>query len=128
MRDHEERFFLIFVVVVSLATIWIALPFSGAILWGLVAAIMFDPLHRRLNAWWPGRKGRAALVTLLAVIGIVIIPAGLIGSLVVDEALSTYSRIQSRQIDFGNALGDIRAALPQSVGDDRCRLGGEPVG
>ncbi len=115
MREFEDRFFLTFVAAVSIAALWIALPFFGAILWGLVAAIMFDPLYRRLLARWPGRNTRAAMVTLVAVIGIVIIPAGLIGSLLVEEAISTYARIQSRQIDFGNALGDIRAALPHSV-------------
>jgi predicted PurR-regulated permease PerM len=115
MRDGESRSFVTFLAVVTLAAIWIALPFYGAILWGLVAAIMFDPLFRRLVARWPKRRTTAALLTVLALIAIVIIPAGLIGSLLIEESISTYGRIQSRQIDFGRVKGDVRAALPASL-------------
>ena len=49
MRDRlEDKFFLILIVVVSLAFAFILTSFYGAILWGVVIAMMFAPLYRRL--------------------------------------------------------------------------------
>ena len=48
MRDLEEKSFLLLLAAVSLAFAWILWPFSGAILWGTVLAIVFAPLYRRL--------------------------------------------------------------------------------
>ena len=46
----EEKTFLILLVAVTLALGWILLPFYGAVFWGIVLAIVFAPLYRRLLA------------------------------------------------------------------------------
>lgn len=91
---------------------WISWPFFGAILWGLIAAILFAPVNDRLVLLMPERKNSAAGLTLLLVILIVIVPAVFVGSLLVDQAIGTYQSIQSREIDFGKALVDIQRGLP----------------
>ena len=56
MRNLEEKSFLLLVIVVTVAFVWILWPFSGAILWGTVLAIVFRPLYRRiLHATGRGR-------------------------------------------------------------------------
>ncbi len=45
-------------VVVTIAFLWLMAPYSGAILWGLVAAIVFGPVQRRI-AHAHGRTRRA---------------------------------------------------------------------
>jgi predicted PurR-regulated permease PerM len=112
MKHFEDRFLVGFVIVVSIAMAWIAAPFYGAILWGLVAAIVFAPVNQRLLMRMPARKNSAAALTLLLVIAIVIIPAVVIGSLLIDEALATYQQLQSRQIDIGKIVRDVQGGLP----------------
>src|SRR5690349_20090434 len=48
MRDLEDKSFLLLVIAVTIAFVWILWPFSGAILWGTVLAIVFLPLYRRI--------------------------------------------------------------------------------
>jgi predicted PurR-regulated permease PerM len=112
MTQFENRTFLLFVAVASLAMAWIASPFYGAILWGLVAAIVFAPVNDRLVMRMPERKNSAAGLTLLLIIAIVIVPAAIIASLLIDEAVSTYQLIQSREIDFGKLVRDVQSGLP----------------
>jgi predicted PurR-regulated permease PerM len=112
MYSFENRVFLGFVIVASLAMLWIVSPFYDAILWGLVATIVFAPVHDRLLMRMPQRKNSAALLTLLLIIGMVIIPAVAIGSLLVDEALNTYGRLQSRELDMGQLVAAVQNGMP----------------
>ena len=52
----EDGGFLVLVVLVTLGFAWLMLPFFGAILWGVVAAIVFAPLNRRLTVALGGRE------------------------------------------------------------------------
>jgi predicted PurR-regulated permease PerM len=115
MTVFENRVFLGFVIVASLAMAWVASPFFGAILWGLVAAIVFAPIHSRIARRMPQRRGSAAALTLLLVIAIVIIPTFVIGSLLVDEALGTYQQLQSRQIDLAVIFRDFQKGIPPGL-------------
>ncbi len=119
----EHRAFIGFLVIASLAMAWIVAPFYGAILWGVVTAIVFWPLNRRLMAVFPDMRSLVAVITLLVIIGIVIIPSIMIGSLLIEQALSTYASLQSRQIDIGKILNDLYAGLPPSVNNALDRAG-----
>lgn len=104
MIQFQERVFLGFVIVASLAMAWIASPFYGAILWGLVAAIVFAPVNTALVRLLRGHRNTSAMLTLLLIIAIVIVPAVIIGSLLIDEALSTYELLQKKPLDVGAPL------------------------
>jgi predicted PurR-regulated permease PerM len=123
MRTLEDRVFLGFVIAVSLAMAWVVLPFFGAILWGVVAAILFEPLNRFMVVRNPTRRNSAAAASLLAVIAIVIIPAVVIGTLLVEEAITTYNNLQTQQIDLGRIFRDVKAGLPDSVEESLDRMG-----
>jgi|CXWL01.1.fsa_nt_gi predicted PurR-regulated permease PerM len=112
MQGIENRTFLAFVVIVSIAFAWVVSPFYGAILWAVVAAIVFAPLHRRLFGAMPRWPNTAALVTLLIIVALVIIPAILVGTSLVEELLGLYSRIQSKEIDVGQGFSDLQKHLP----------------
>jgi predicted PurR-regulated permease PerM len=123
MRQLEDRFFVGFVVVVSLLMAWIVLPFYGAILWGLVAAIVFGPFNRALLIRMPSHRNSAAAITLVAIIAIVIFPAGILASLLVDEVLLTYNNLQTQQIDIARIFQDIQAGLPKPLEAALDRMG-----
>jgi predicted PurR-regulated permease PerM len=115
LTNFEDRVFLGFVVVASLAMLWVSWPFLGAILWGVIAAIMFAPVNDRLFMKMPTRKNLAATLTLLLVIAVVIIPFFVIGGLLIDEALRTYNQLQTREIDFAAIFDQLRQAIPPSI-------------
>jgi predicted PurR-regulated permease PerM len=114
--SHKFRFedagFAILVLVVTLAFVWLALPYFGAILWGVVAAIVFAPVYRRLYYRLKGRRNIAAGLTLLLILAVVIVPAILIGASLVQEAASVYDGLQSGDIDPAAMFESMRSVLP----------------
>ena len=112
----ESRTFVVLLVAVTLAFAWILWPYGGAVFWGVVAAIVFAPLYRRLLGPLHGKRGWTALATLAVVLLIVILPLALIGVSLMQEAAALYSKMQSGEIDFGRYFERIVAALPAWVG------------
>ncbi|GGC42209.1 AI-2E family transporter [Novosphingobium marinum] len=108
----EDGGFLALVLLVSLAFIWLVLPFFGAILWGLVAAILFAPLNRWLVRRMGGHENVAAALVLLLIVTLVILPAFLLGMSLVREAASLYVRIEEGDLDLAQILVNLRAGLP----------------
>jgi predicted PurR-regulated permease PerM len=112
IRQRENIVFVILVVAISLAFGWILLPFFGAILWAVIAAILFAPLMRWLVAAMPARRGLAAFLALMAIILMVIVPATILASLLIEEAAGVYAQLRTGQIDFGRYFEQMRGLLP----------------
>ncbi len=113
----EDRAFLLLVIAVSLAFAWILWPYSGAILWATVLAIVFAPPYRRLLRSMRHKRNLAALATLLIIVMIVILPVTLITALLLQEGFSVYERIQSGELNIGQYFKQIFDTLPAWVTD-----------
>ncbi|NML14254.1 AI-2E family transporter [Azohydromonas caseinilytica] len=113
-RSHslEYRTLLWLLVLVTLAFGWILLPYYGAVFWAVVTAILFSSVQRRIRVNLKGRDNAAALLTLLIVLFIVILPAALVMSMLVQEAMGVLQRVQSGEINFTRYAEQIYAALP----------------
>ena len=74
MKKSEDRAFMLLVVLATIAFAWVLQPFYGTILWGLVVAILFNPVNLRLRKAMGQRKGLASIATVGLVIVIVILP------------------------------------------------------
>ncbi len=109
----EDRALVFFVMLVSLGMIWISWPFFGAILWALVIAIAFAPVHRRIAARMPGWPNFASVISLLLVILLVILPAIFVISAMVNEIVRTYNSLQTNEINVAQIVRDIEQAIPQ---------------
>jgi predicted PurR-regulated permease PerM len=109
----QQKFFLLLLALVTLAFVYILLPYSGAVFWGVVLAILFAPLYRRLLRATGQKPTVAALITLLSIIVMVILPVSLISASLVKQALAVYAKISSGQIDFGAYFLRIVHSLPQ---------------
>lgn len=105
-------FLLALVAIASLAFLWLVAPFSGAILWAVIAAVLFEPLHARLLRSMPGHRNGVALLTLLVIIVVVVVPATLLGAALLREATAFFARINSGDIDLGRFFAETRANLP----------------
>jgi predicted PurR-regulated permease PerM len=112
VRRIEHQGFLLLLAAVTLAFAWVLYPFYGAVLWAVVVAVLFAPVHRRLLQSMQGRPSLAAAVTVLIIIAIVILPLTMIAASLVQEASSLFAKIQSGEYDFGSYLQRIFDALP----------------
>lgn len=119
----EDRNFLLLVVVTTLAFIWVLHPFFSAILWGVIAAIVFAGLHGKIERAMPRQPSLAAFVTLLAIIFLVLIPTLLILSVLGQEAATVYARFRSGEIDVAGTVQRIQGALPAWITGLQDRLG-----
>lgn len=108
----EDKSFLLLVIAVSVAFAWILRPFYGAVLWGVIIAIVFRPLYRRLLQSMPERPTLAALATVFVILVLVILPITLVAGMLVREGLSTYERIQSGELNVGRYFQQVLNALP----------------
>lgn len=111
----ERGFLLVLLVSTTLAFAWLVGPFAGAILWGVIAAILFAPLNAALLHRAPGRANLAAASTLLAVIAVAVIPAMLLGAALLSQAAASYGSLQSGEIDFAHRFASAEQHLPQVV-------------
>lgn len=115
-RSAMERLsFATALISVTLVFGWALWPFAGAILWSVVAAIMFMPLHRRIADRLPGWPTLAAALTLLVFTAAVVIPVILLASFLLDRAAEIYGGIRSGQIDIAKAFLQAQALMPRWV-------------
>lgn len=106
---------MVLLLAVTVALIWILLPFFGAILWSVVIALLFAPLQRRLRHKTRLGATPAALLTLLLVLLIGILPVVLITTALIDEVAGLYLRLQSGELNPLPYLRGLFDALPSSV-------------
>jgi predicted PurR-regulated permease PerM len=111
-RALHDKAFLLLLVVVTLAFGWILWPYFGAIFWASILAILFTPMYRRLSVKMHGRRTLAALLTLLAILLIVILPAAFISSMLLQQGVEVYQRVQSGDLDFTRYSRTIMSSLP----------------
>lgn len=108
----EHKAFIALLIVVSLAFLWILLPFSGAVFWGVVIAMVFMPVHVGLLRRWKQRRTLAALATLFLVVLMVVLPMTLLTGMLVKEGAALYQRVQSGETNFVRYFEQVVAVLP----------------
>lgn len=111
-RTIEDHFFLALLVIISVVFGLIIEPYFIAVLWGIIAAILFQPVNREILSLMPRWPNSAAGLTLLLIVAVVILPALLLTIALIDEAAVFYARIQSGEINFARLFEDLRAGLP----------------
>lgn len=113
--EIEDIGFAALVILITLAFAYLLAPYFGAVLWGVVAAIMFQPLTARLARRLGGRANLATSLVLLGLVAVFVVPTILLGIALVNEATTLYNQITTGQIDIGKIIHDLQAALPGSA-------------
>ena len=122
-RTLDRNAFLILLVVLTILLAWVIWPFYGAVFWGSVLALMFEPLYRKLLARLRGRQNLAALATLGVILFIVVLPLALVAVSLVQEVSGLYQRVKTGEVNFGRYFDQIVAALPSWASGLMDRLG-----
>lgn len=110
-RAPEDKAFLWLVVGISVLFVWVIAPVYGAILWGLVFAVLFWGFHRRVLKVLR-HPNLAALASVFIILFIVILPVTILIISVAAEASDVYEKIQSGDVDLGRQFQKVFDAMP----------------
>lgn len=91
-RIYPIAFFSLVAFGIGSLTVKTLAPFGTAFAWAIVLAVGFAGPWRFLERKMPGRRGLAALLLTLAVGLLVILPAGLLAGVLVNEAIGVVGR------------------------------------
>ena len=121
----QRKTLLLLLALVTIAFIWILLPFYGAIFWAVALGILFAPLQRKLLLKLKGRRNLATFATLAACTVIAIIPVIITTTLLVQEVATLYKDVESGKINVGSYVMQFKDILPPTAQDwlDRFGLG-----
>src|SRR5690606_13528146 len=122
-ENLENKGFILLLALVSVAFVWLLLPFYGAVFWGTILAVIFQPMQRRFEARLSQRRGLAALITLTIILLMVILPVSLLAGALVQEGAAIYQRMDAGTLDFGDYLQQVINALPGFAQDLLARFG-----
>src|SRR5690554_4527846 len=122
-ENFENKSFILLLALVSVAFVWLLLPFYGAVFWGTILAVIFQPMQRRFEARLNQRRGLAALITLTIILLMVILPVSLLAGALVQEGAAIYQRMDAGTLDFGDYLQQVINALPSFAQDLLARFG-----
>ena len=117
MRMQREWHFagIVAFAFVALLVLWgaflILRPFLNAILLGAIVVILTHPIYVRLKARLRGRSGLAAVVMLLGITFLLILPALLIGLLLIAQANSLIDRLQQADVQQSLSSFDLPSRL-----------------
>jgi predicted PurR-regulated permease PerM len=97
-------FFLMFLLLVTLAFVWLIQDFLLLLFWAATLAIVFYPVCRWMQSRLGTRASVAALLTLGVILVAVILPLGLLGVAVVQEAATLYKRLETGDLTVQEPL------------------------
>lgn len=96
----------------TVAFIWILLPFYGAVFWAVILGILFAPMQRRLQQKFGWQRNLTSLCTLGICLVIAILPVIILSVLLVQEGATLYTNIESGQLDIGAYIAQFKHSLP----------------
>ena len=99
----------------ALALGWVLLPFYGALMWALIIAMLFMPVHRWLLPRLKGRRNLSAGLVMLFVLLAGVLPFVLMTASLAREASVVYQRIDSGDWKPALYLRGLFEALPAWV-------------
>jgi len=91
-KKVQQVVFFAILGLVTLLFLYLLKPFFTPLFWAAVFASIFRPLYRRIEGKLK-RPNRSAALTLIAIVLIIIIPAFVIGSLLVSESIQIYNSV-----------------------------------
>ncbi|MEG0119724.1 AI-2E family transporter [Pseudomonas iridis] len=111
-KSIQFKSLTVLLLLVTVAFIWILLPFYGAVFWAVILGILFAPMQRRLQARFGWQRNLTSLCTLSVCLVIAILPVIIISVLLVQEGAMVYKNIESGELDVAAYLAQFKQSLP----------------
>ncbi|WP_322844105.1 AI-2E family transporter [Pseudomonas sp. B33.4] len=111
-KSLQFKSLTVLLLLVTVAFIWILLPFYGAVFWAVILGIVFAPMQRRLQAKFGWQRNLTSLCTLSICLVIAILPVIILSVLLVQEGATVYKNIESGELDIAAYLAQFKHSLP----------------
>ncbi|MBQ6657680.1 MAG: AI-2E family transporter [Ottowia sp.] len=111
----QRAVFLLLLAAITVAFFWVLAPYSGAVFWAIIMALLFHSTFERLTRALRGRRNAAALLTLLIIVLIVVLPMVFISISLVNEVSALVAHVRAGDINFRAYAQQILDALPPAV-------------
>ncbi|MFZ3283606.1 AI-2E family transporter [Pseudomonas sp.] len=111
-KSLQFKSLTVLLLLVTVAFIWILLPFYGAVFWAVILGIVFAPMQRRLQAKFGWQRNLTSLCTLAICLVIAILPVIILSVLLVQEGATVYKNIESGELDIAAYLAQFKHSLP----------------
>ncbi|WP_454565534.1 AI-2E family transporter [Pseudomonas sp. AIG] len=111
-KSLQFKSLTVLLFLVTVAFIWILLPFYGAVFWAVILGIVFAPMQRRLQAKFGWQRNLTSLCTLAICLVIAILPVIILSVLLVQEGATVYKNIESGELDIAAYLAQFKHSLP----------------
>jgi predicted PurR-regulated permease PerM len=108
----EHAFFLLLLMIVSVAFVWIVLDFLQPVFWAALLASLFQPVQIWLLPRLRSRESLAALIVLTVILLIVVLPLFFVGFAVTSESVALYQRVTSGEIALDKPLQWATETMP----------------
>jgi predicted PurR-regulated permease PerM len=119
----QNKALAVLLTLVTVAFVWILLPYYGAIFWAVILGILFAPLQRNLLIRFNRRRNLAAATTLMVCLLVAILPVIITSALLVQEGATLYQRIESGQLDIAGYVERGKDMLPAFAQNGLDRMG-----
>ncbi|QJP96431.1 AI-2E family transporter [Pseudomonas fluorescens] len=111
-KSLQFKSLTVLLFLVTVAFIWILLPFYGAVFWAVILGILFAPMQRQLQLKFGWQRNLTSLCTLSICLVIAILPVIVLSVLLVQEGATLYDNIESGKLDIGAYLAQFKHSLP----------------
>ena len=108
----EQAFFLVLLLLVTLAFYRLIDDFLKAIFWAAILALMFRPVHQWLVKVMPNWPALNAFLTTIAIVVAVLIPVTFVALAVAQEAANLARDIEAGTIDTESTLMWLEQRIP----------------
>ncbi len=100
-RQIQQYFFFALLIGTTGVFLWMLGTYLFPVFWAIVVAIVFYPLYERILKYVKDRASLAAGLSIATVIMIVLIPLGVISSMVVQESVNLYQQVSQDSPEAG---------------------------
>ncbi|MCV2222161.1 AI-2E family transporter [Pseudomonas mercuritolerans] len=111
-KSLQFKSLTVLLVLVTVAFIWILLPFYAAVFWAVILGILFAPVQRRVQQKFGWPRNVTSLCTLSLCLVIAILPVIIVSILLVQEGATVYKNIESGELDIAAYLAQFKHSLP----------------
>lgn len=118
----QRAVFLLLLAAITVAFFWVLAPYSGAVFWAIIMALLFHSTFERLCRALRGRRNAAALLTLFLIVLIVVLPMVFISISLVNEVTALVAHVRAGEINFRAYAQQILEALPPQVRTQAARF------
>ncbi len=108
----QAGFFLVLLIVVSLAFLGLIQNFLLPLFWAAVLSVIFRPLYERLTVTLHQHANMAAGLTVLIILAVVVFPLFLVGVAVVNEVNVLYEQATTGELDVQEAIAYAERQIP----------------